>query len=313
VNPEAYNLTLQGRYSRLQNTPQGVARAIQYYRQALELDPAYAAAWAGLSRAYARQADVGLLPTAEGYRLAREAAQKALALDPESVDVLLSMAWIHATYDWDWEAADASARKALELEPGNADALRVAALLASGLGRWDDALDLSNKSIERDPLRAGTYNNLGNVLLALDRDADAEAALRKALELTPGGSSIHVQIGLALVLQGKAEAGLQEIRAEPDDTVRATGLPLALHALGRSSEADAALAALKEKYADVAAFQIAEAHAYRGEADAAFEWLDRAYSQRDGGLAGIKYSRFLRGLAGDPRYGALLRKLKLPV
>jgi hypothetical protein len=89
-------------------------------------------------------------------------------------------------------------------------------------------------------------------------------------------------------------------------------LPLAFHALGRRSESDAALAALKSKYAGEMAYQIAEVHAFRGEADLAFEWLERAYDQRDGGLGDIKGDRLVRGLAGDPRYRALLRKLKLP-
>jgi serine/threonine-protein kinase len=86
-------------------------------------------------------------------------------------------------------------------------------------------------------------------------------------------------------------------------------LPLAFHALGRRSEADAALAALKGKFADVAAFQIAEVHAFRGEVDLAFEWLERAYDQRDGGLSDIKFDRLLQRLVGDPRYKAFLRKL----
>ena len=89
-------------------------------------------------------------------------------------------------------------------------------------------------------------------------------------------------------------------------------MPLVFHALGRRGESDAALAALKSKYAGDSAYQIAEAHGFRGEADLAFEWLERAYNQRDGGVSEIKGDRFLRGLAGDPRYKAFLRKLKLP-
>jgi hypothetical protein len=93
---------------------------------------------------------------------------------------------------------------------------------------------------------------------------------------------------------------------------RLVGLPLAFHALGRRGESDAALAALKDKYAGDSAYQIAEVHAFRGEADLAFEWLERAYAQRDSGVTNIKGDRLLRGLVGDPRYKAFLRKLKLP-
>ena len=99
---------------------------------------------------------------------------------------------------------------------------------------------------------------------------------------------------------------------ETDEIWRLAGLSLAFHALGRRSESDAALATFKSKHAGEMAYQIAEVHAFRGEADLAFEWLERAYDQHDGGLADIKGDRFLRGLAGDPRYKAFLRKLKLP-
>jgi hypothetical protein len=99
---------------------------------------------------------------------------------------------------------------------------------------------------------------------------------------------------------------------ETDEIWRLAGLPLVYHALGRHRESDAALAALESKYAREAAYQIAEVHAFRGEADLAFQWLERAYDQRDGGLVDIKGEPLLRGLAGDPRYKAFLRKMKLP-
>ena len=147
---------------------------------------------------------------------------------------------------------------------------------------------MTNKAIERDPLRPTAYNNLGLVLLAVNRDAEAEAAFRKALELDPDGATRHHSLGLALLLQGKTDAALREMQQETDEVWRLSGLPLVFHALGRRSESDAALAALKEKYAEDAAYQIAEVHAFRGEADLAFEWLERAYDQRDGGVAEIK-------------------------
>ena len=208
----------------------------------------YAPAWAGLSQAYARQADNGFVPVADGYRRAREAAEKALALDPQLADAHLAMGWIHISYDWDWAAADASFRKALELEPGNAQALRLASIQALTLGRWNEAIDLANKAIERDPLRPNSYSNLGLALLAVNRDTEAEAAFRKALELDPDGAGRHYCDRVALLLQGKTDAALREMQQETDEGWRLSGLPLAFHALGRRSESDAALAALKEKY-----------------------------------------------------------------
>jgi TolB-like protein/tetratricopeptide (TPR) repeat protein len=312
VNPEAYNLALQGRFFLERRGREDLERSVDYFRRSRERDPGYAPAWAGLSQAYAQQADNGYVPAADGYRRAREAAEKALALDPQLVDAHLAMGSIQRIYDWDWEAADASFRTALDLEPGNAQALRDASVQARTVGRSNEAIDLANKAIERDPLRPNSYNNLGRALQAVNRDTEAEAAFRKALELDPDGALRHYAIGLALLLQGKTDAALQETQQETEEIWRMCGLPLAFHALGRRSESDAALAALKGKYAAEAAYQIAEVHAFRGEVDLAFEWLERAYDQRDGGLADIKGDPFLRGLVGDPRYKAFLRKLKPP-
>jgi adenylate cyclase len=312
VDSEAYNLALQGRFFSDRRSRKDLERAVEYFQRSRERDPGYAPAWAGLSEAYARQADGGFVPVADGYRRAREAAEKALALDPQLVDAHLAMGWIHTTYDWDWEAADASYRTALDLEPGSAEVLSHLSNQASTLGRWSEAIDLANKAIERDPLRPNSYGNLSRALLEVNRDTEAEAACRKALELDPGGASRHMRIGTALLLQGKTDAALQEIQQETDEIWRFIGLPLAFHALGRRGQSDAALAALKSKYAGEAAYQIAEVHAFRGEGDLAFQWLERAYDQRDSGVSDIKGDRFLRGLVGDPRYKAFLRKLKLP-
>ena len=305
VDPEAYNLALQGRFFVERRGQKDLERA-------RDRDPGYGPAWAGLSEAYARQGDYGYVPVADGYRRAREAAEKALALDPQLVEAHLAMGRIHGFYDSDWAAADASFRKALDLEPSNAQALRHAGAQALVLGRGNEAIDLANKAIERDPLRPNYYTNLGLALLAVNRDTEAEAAYRKALELDPDGASRHLFLGRALLLQGKTDAALREMQQETDEGWRLSGLPLAFHALARRSESDAALAALKEKYAEDSAYQIADVHAFRGEVDLAFEWLERAYDQRDGGVPEIKYDRLMRGIVGDPRYKAFLRKLKLP-
>ena len=312
VDPEAYNLALQGHFFLDRRGQQDLERSVDYFRRALERDPGYALGWAGLSQAYTRQAVSGFVPLADGIRRARESAAKALALDSQLVDAHLAMGSIQQSYDWDWEAADASFRRALALEPGNAEALRHASRQALTLGRLNEAVDLANQAIDRDPLRPNSYSNLGVALLAVDHDAEAEAAFRKALELDPGGARRHYAIGLALLLQGKPDAALQEMQQETHEIYRFSGLPLVFPALGPHGESEAALAALKGRYAGDAAYQVAEAHAFRGETDLAFEWLERAHAQRDSGVNDIKGDRLMRGLASDPRYKAFVRKLKLP-
>jgi len=143
VDSEAYNLALQGRFFFDRRGRKDLERAVEYFRRSLERDPGYAPAWAGLSQAYARQADFGHVPAADGYRQAREAAEKALALDPQLADAHLAMGWIQSSYDWDWVAADASILRALELEPGGAEVLRHAGIQAYTLGRWNEAIDLA--------------------------------------------------------------------------------------------------------------------------------------------------------------------------
>jgi tetratricopeptide (TPR) repeat protein len=156
------------------------------------------------------------------------------------------------------------------------------------------------------------YDSLGFILLAVNRDTEAESAFPKAIELDPDGASRHADIGRPLLLQGKTEAALREMQQEKEEIWRLAGLPLAYHALDRRSESDAALATLKRKYGGEMAYQIADVHAFRGEVKLAFEWLERAFDQRDPGVLDIKGDRMFRTLIDDPRYKAFLRKLKLP-
>jgi serine/threonine-protein kinase len=308
VDPEAYNFALQGRFFLERRGEDDFVRAVGYFKRSLERDPEYAPAWAGLAQTYARQSDFAF---ADGYERAREAAKKALALDPQLADAHVAMGWIQDSADWDWAAAQASFEKALELEPGNVVALRRLGALMGSTGRFSEAIDLTNKAIERDPLRSGAHYNLGIMLLAVGREEEAETAFRKALEIDPGDASRHFGVGHALLLQGKTEAALREMQQEKDEFWRLYGLTV-VNARGRRSESDAALKELQAHHADDWAYQIAGAHAWRGETDLAFAWLDRAYAQRDPGVMEIKTDRFMRPIAGDPRYKAFLRKVKLP-
>ena len=300
---EAYNLALQGRFFLDRRGQKDLERAVEYFRRSRERDPGYAPAWAGLSQAYARQADSGFVPAADGYRRAREAAEKALALDPQLADAHLAMGWIHQVYDWDWAAADASFRRALDLEPGNAQALRLASIQAltwaAGTKRSTWRTRLSS-AIRCGRIPTTTSASLCWPSTATQRPKPPFVRPWNSIQAGPR----HYGIGRALLLQGKTDAALQEMQQETEEIWRLSGLPLAFHALGRRSESDAALAALKDKYAEEAAFQIAEVHAFRGEADLAFEWLERAYDQRDGGLADIKGDRFC---AGSPAIRATRR------
>jgi tetratricopeptide (TPR) repeat protein len=158
-----------------------------------------------------------------------------------------------------------------------------------------------------------SHNNLGVHAWIAGRLDEAEAAFRKVLELNPEYPNAHRLLGLLYLARSSPEAAFREMERENDPSWRRLGLALAYPALGRKTEADAALREILEKDKEDSAFQIAEVYAFRGEADEAFEWLNRAYAQRDGGLSHIKGNPLLRDLEGDPRYAAFLKKMRLPL
>ncbi len=312
-NADAYSAYLQGRYFFERRTKAELEKAVGYYEQALKSDPTYAMAWTGLAWTYGMQAGSGYVPVDDGYRKAREAAEKALALDQKLAEAHAVMGWIKTSHEWDWAGGDASFKKALALEPGNATIVREAAFLFSALGRFDESTALNRRAVELDPLNASSHLTLGIDCYYAGRMEQAVAALKKALELNPERPLPHHFLGRILLAESRPQEALAEMERESDPLFRQHGLVLAYYALGRKKESDAAMADFAAKYRADAAFQIAEMHAFRGETDQAFEWLERAYSQRDSGLAQIKGDPLLKSLEHDPRYDAFLRRMHLPL
>ena len=310
TDAEAHRLYLQGRHFVNRFTREDIAKGIGYLEQALDRDPEFALAWVSLSAAYAEEAGQSWVPLAEGLGRAREAAARALALEPKLAEAHAATGWIHMNYDWDWRGAEAAFSRALELAPGNAAGLRHAAGLAFRLGRLDEAIALWGHAIEQDPLNATAYHSLGITLDAADRLAEAEQAYRKALELAPQRHGAHAFLGLNLLAQGRSDEALEEALREPESW-RFYALAIVHRAAGRGAEADAALNELIARHAADAAFQIAVVYAAGGDMDIAFQWLERAYIQRDPGLSDLKGISLLRPLHADPRWSALLRKMRL--
>jgi serine/threonine protein kinase/TolB-like protein/Tfp pilus assembly protein PilF len=311
TNADAFNAYLQGRYFFQRGGKSNLEKAVGYYERAIKLDPSYAPPWVGLAYVHSSQADVGYLPADESYRMARVAAERALALDANLADAHAAMAWIKLSYDWDWAGADDSYKRVIALEPGNAIAVRGASRLALTLGRFDEALALSRRAIILDPLNASNYFNLGLSASYAGRLQEAAAAFQKVLELNPDQPLAHAYLGRIFLAQSRAQEALTEMGREPELLWRPYGQAMAYHALGRKKEADAVLAAFVAKHHSEMAVQIAEIYAFRGEIDRAFEWLERAYVQRDGGLSEIKGDPLLKNLERDPRYAAFLKKMRL--
>jgi tetratricopeptide (TPR) repeat protein len=175
--------------------------------------------------------------------------------------------------------------------------------------RQEEAIALLRLSLESDPLRPGAYISLAMSLIAANRFEEAEAVCRKGIEIAPQYAAMRSELALALLGQGSGEEARAEATQEVHPGFRLWALVMIDHVLGKKAESDEELKELIEKGAEDGAFQIAEVLAVRGESDAAFEWLERAYAQRDGGLAETKSSPRLRSLHGDARWNGFLRKM----
>ncbi|HUW08255.1 MAG TPA: tetratricopeptide repeat protein [Anaerolineae bacterium] len=309
TDPEAYALFLQARQLGRQFTAEGYERSNSLYEQALEIEPEYAAAWTGLAFNYAIQADVGLRPLDEGYRLAREAANRALAIDPDYARAYAVLGRIASNHDNDLAAAAKHVGRALELDPTNPGILQSAAGLATSLGRLDEAIALSKYVVDHDPVNAGAHGSLGSGYGDAGRLDEAIASYRTGLSLSPGRSIAHYAIGVSLLRQGEPEEALQAMQQESSEVWRMIGLPMAYHALGQAAASDAALAELIDKDEQGAAYNIAYVLAFRGEADRAFEWLDKAVEYNDPGLTGIPTDPLFANIHDDPRWLPFLESI----
>ncbi|HEU4333112.1 MAG TPA: protein kinase [Candidatus Eisenbacteria bacterium] len=308
---EAYRLYLQGRYFVNRNTREDLHRGIGYLIEALQADPELALAWAELAGAYAIEAGYGWHPVEAGHERARKAAERALALEPGLPEGHVRLGSIQMNYDRDWARAEASFRRALDAAPGNGIVLRLAGNLASNLGRLDEAIALYRRALDRDPLSPAAYQSLAITYHAAGHLREAEEAYRMSLELAPQRVGTRSGLGLVLLAQGRVPEACAIAEEEPEPVFRLLSTSIAHHAAGRRAESDERLRELIGSYAEGGAYQIAEVHAARGEADAAFEWLERAYEQRDGGLVEMKPEPAFRALHADPRWKAFLARMGL--
>jgi len=313
-NTEAYTLYLQARYFADRSWDlDNQRKAVELMQQAVRLDPNFARAWALLAARYTKEVLDGTRSSVEGRDLALLAAEKADAIDPGLPETQIAKAKISYYLDWDWAAAGAEIKKARKRDPANALAIFWEANVADVLGHSEDALRLRQQAIALDPLSPSEYFWLGRTYLKLGLPADAEANFRKSLDLNPNGPYLHWNIALALLLRGEHAAALAEMQQETLAATRLMGFALIYHAMGRGAESDAALREMENVAAgDLNPFWFAAVHAYRGELDQAFSWLNRAYQAHDFYLIDMKGFPLLKNLEPDSRYRAFLRKMNLP-
>jgi TolB-like protein/Tfp pilus assembly protein PilF len=312
TNVSAYNLYLQGRFLAGLRTREGFTQAIDYLERAVSLDKGYEPFWTELSIVYGDMAARGFIPARQALAKARDAARVAIELNPKSARAHVALGYLHINDDWDWAAADREIGLALELEPGSADVLHAAGSLDLVLGRVGQSVVKLHAALARDPLRAFSYSNLGVAYFADGRLAEAEQAFRKSIQLRPNALYTHNGLGLVLLGRGDVKGALEEMNRETDEMWRLEGLAVVYSAMERRADSDAALVQLTAKFQKESPYVIATVYGYRGEADAAFLWLDRALAQRDATLTSIKSDPLFGRIKRDPRYAELLRKAGLP-
>jgi len=308
TDPKAYDLVLQARHMDLQETSD-YERHIDLLEQALEIDPKFVDALSALSIAYASMANFGLLQGEEGYRKSREAANRALAIDPENSQALSELADIALRHDNNLTLAAQYMQRALATGNANLNDLNIAEDVAKSLGRMQDAIAIDEYIISRDPLQSIAFSQAGIAYQQggmLDKSINTS---RTALDMEPGQPVTRFIIGSSLLLQGRGEQALAEMRKEPFEPFRLFGLAMAYHTLADRTRSDAALAETVDKYGKDAAYNIAYVHAWRGENDQAFAWLDKAMEYKDTGLPMIAVEPLFGRLHSDPRWLPLLRRL----
>ncbi|MBK5097800.1 MAG: tetratricopeptide repeat protein, partial [Gemmatimonadetes bacterium] len=309
TDPEAYAFLLQARHLGHQLTDESLEQSNRLYEQALEIDPDYAAAWTGLSGNYPLQARFGRRPLDESYQLSRDAANRALAIDPEYAPAKAQLGVIAMAYDRDLAAAARHLEQALALEPTNPVIISAAATLLSRLGRLDEGIALSEYVVARDPVNAFTHGSLGLYYLIAGRPDEAVESLRTALTLSPHAAWMRHAIGVSLIWRGEPEAALAVIQQESVENWKLMGLAVAYHALGRAAESEAALNELIDNYEPGWAYHIALVTAFRGEADRAFEWLDRAAEYNEPLLGLIAVAKLADNIHDDPRWLPFLESI----
>ena len=284
VDPAAYELLLESRYVRRAGTPEGWLQSNELADRALEIQPDLARAWVIKAANFSNMAESGVLPRVESYEKARQAAEKALEINPDRAGSHAAFAWVSMYYDNDLVLAARHFQRALELEPSNDDVLSNASALLLKLRRFDAAIAIQEYLSRRNPLSAIGFFNLGEINFAAGRFEDSVRAFRTMLELSPEFRGGHLWLGKALLLAGDAGAAYEAAQKEAFEPFRRLGIALCAYGLGRMDEADEALAWIMQHGEPHFPYDIASVWAYRQNGEKTEEWIRKAIAYNDNDL-----------------------------
>jgi TolB-like protein len=310
-NTEAHNAYLLGHFHFQRRNVEDYRKAVSHFDEAIRLDPNYALAYTERSEAWTLIGDLtGQSKTA--WPKARSDAEQAVAIAPDLAEAHGALGWVRFFTEWKFAEGLKELRRAKELSPSNPTANDLLTRVLVYLGNLPEAEKLARQAIELDPLAFTPPFNLARILWFEGKLDEADAAARTAAELQPGAASTHRYQVFVAIQRGDTEAALREAQLEPDDTYRRFELALAHFARKDRAAADAALAELIAESRDIAAYQIAEVYAFRGETAKAFEWLQISFDTHDSGMLSVVVDPLLRNLREDARYKALVEKMNFP-
>ena len=319
VDPEAYTLYLKGRYFRHRPAADTVQTALRCFADAIAKDPTLARAHAGIAGVWGDIAAFGLAPAAEAWPKARDAAERALALDRDVSDAHVVAASMALWYDWDWTAAEAGYKRALALNPGDAWARGCYGWFLLNRRRFDECGAAIRQALSYDPLSPLLYGFAVGLHAACGRSDEAIANFQKAVELAPTFGLPYFHAGVAYVAQGRLDEAVEVVQSGLRQGLTVFWadciLGIARAKQGRREEAAAILARMIEQRqrAEASCASIAWVAAALGDFGAAFEWFDRGYAERDGLMPWVHVYTdiFEPALARDPRFRSVLERMRL--
>ena len=305
IDPAAYQLVLQARYMWYRRAPGDEEKVLEMYQQAVEISPDYAPAWAGLSVAYAVHYQQGRMEREEGLRLARETAEKAVELDPNSAHAQVRMAQARGRARDD-EGVFAALSRAYELEPDNPLVLGVFSVYYRSRGDFDKAVEFIERAEQVDPLGAIWPNNKGTALRMAGRYDEAEQAYARALELNGNVDAYNSAMADVYIFQGEYEKAVEALKDIPIVRQWTIRHAVAEYGVGNIEKSDEIIAMNKETAGPFLGISMAAIYSVRGEVDLAFEWLakDELAARRT-----VEFDPYFRNLRNDPRWPSYLESL----
>ncbi len=350
VNPAAHVAYLQGRFLWNRWDTESLKQSLASFEQALAADPNYALAFAGLADSYSVLGNTNALPPGEAYPLAKQAAERGLAIDASLAELHASLAYARKFHDWDWPRVERGLLRALELNPGYATARRWYAQFLSQMARPDEALAEAQRALELDPLSLIIHTAVGDVLFYARRYEESVEYYRRSIEMDPSFSPGHTDLARSLEMLGEHDEAIREflmgigaaVPVNPDRTKLSpgtvasaspvnpdrtklssrtvasapppsTGLAILYARAGHTDDAETMMRAVHDLARErfVSPYGIASYYAVTGQNSVALDWLERAFASRDGAMGLIKVHPRLDGLRGEPRFRDLLAKMRL--